>query len=403
MKPRIICIHIGARAHYLLPKALKSKNNLEALITDTWISSNKLRSFLARFPLRLVKSFANRFTSSIPSQMVYSFSLRFLLIEIYLRFKYNSDWTRILKRNYYFQHIAIKKFKKLSTKSAVLGISYTSLNIFEVAKHRNQKTILFQIDPGYKEEQIVADIVNTHGDIFTTNWKPAPDSYWVEWKTECSLSDIIMVNSEWSKLGLIEQGISADKIQVLPIPFQMEPKQFRFNRIYPEVFTTSRPLRCLFLGTLTLRKGIHLVLAAAAKLINYPIEFVLVGENELAPSLLKAPNVNYRGVASRSETDLYYQGADVFLFPTLSDGFGLTQLEAMSWQLPVIASVCCGEVVINEHNGLQLSNCSVENLIKALLKLLHNPGYLKQLSSHCLETVEQFSLENFADGLSQLI
>lgn len=402
MKNKIICIHIGARAHYLLPKALKLKNNLGALITDTWISSNLVRIILDRFPVRIIKSFSNRFSSSIPSNLVYSFSLRFILIEIYLRFKYKSDWTQILKRNFYFQRIAIKKFKRLPVNNAVLGISYTSLDIFKIAKQRNQKTILFQIDPGYKEEQIVADIVAKYGSVFTTNWKPAPDYYWAEWKQECSLSDVIMVNSEWSKQGLIEQGINHEKIKILPLPFHIDTKHIHFKRTYPNVFNKVRPLRCLFLGTLTLRKGIHLVLDAASKLIDYPIEFILVGQNELDNSLLQSPNVNYKGVASRSETDLYYQEADIFLFPTLSDGFGLTQLESMSWQLPVIASTCCGEVVNDGYNGIVLPNCSVEELTLALLKCLNEPDRLKQLSLNCIETVEQFSLENFSENLSKL-
>ena len=37
--------------------------------------------------------------------------------------------------------------------------------------------------------------------------------------------------------------------------------------------------------------------------------------------------------------------ADVFVLPTLSDGFALTQLEAMAHDLPVIATLACGEVV----------------------------------------------------------
>jgi glycosyltransferase involved in cell wall biosynthesis len=44
-------------------------------------------------------------------------------------------------------------------------------------------------------------------------------------------------------------------------------------------------------------------------------------------------------------TDAFYERADLFLFPTLSDGFGLTNLEAQAWSLPIVASRFCGEVV----------------------------------------------------------
>ncbi|HXD93223.1 MAG TPA: glycosyltransferase family 4 protein [Bacteroidia bacterium] len=403
MAVRVICIHIGARAHYLLPNALEKKNSLVTLITDTWVSSGLLRLILSKSPIRMVKSFANRFSAAIPSKRVSSFSIRFSLIEIYLRLCKLSAWQLIVRRNYFFQRIAIDKFCRLPTQHAVLGISYTSLDIFRVAKMRDQKTILFQIDPGYKEEQIVADVANMQAGRFKTRWKPAPSDYWMRWKEECMLADVIMVNSEWTKLGLVEQDIDHHKIQILPLPFQVESKHINFTRQYPDKFTVDRPLRCLFLGTLTLRKGIHIVLDAAAKLAGYPVEFILVGENELDASLLNADNVKYKGVVSRSETDFYYQHSDVFLFPTLSDGFGLTQLEALSWQLPVIASKYCGEVIVNNFNGIILEDCNTDSLVKAIVECLNDIEYLKTISSRALETVGQFSTDKFAEDLIKLL
>lgn len=61
--------------------------------------------------------------------------------------------------------------------------------------------------------------------------------------------------------------------------------------------------------------------------------------------------VRWIGSVPRSATAMYYQLADVFLFPTLSDGFGLTQLEAQAWKLPIITSKFCGEVVKDRVNG----------------------------------------------------
>jgi glycosyltransferase involved in cell wall biosynthesis len=308
----------------------------------------------------------------------------------------------IIARNNYFEDIAKNIFKKLPSTDAVLGISYTSLKVFEVAGQRNQKKILFQIDPGLKEEHIVADIVARYGEVYTTHWEPAPATYWNAWRQECAMADVIMANSAWSKDALIEEGIEERKIEVVPLPFQIEKKHYDFKKQYPLGFSNERPLRCLFLGTLTLRKGVHIVLEVAARLVNAPIEFIMVGQNELDMKLLDKLNVKYKGVASRADTDAYYQSSDVFLFPTLSDGFGLTQLEAMAWQLPVIASKHCGEVVVDQVNGLELDICDADTLEKALLTCLGHPEILKKTASNCLETVKQFSLENFADSLAKL-
>lgn len=50
----------------------------------------------------------------------------------------------------------------------------------------------------------------------------------------------------------------------------------------------------------------------------------------------------------------------MFLFPTLSDGFGLTQLEALGHGLPVIASEFCGRVVESGRNGVVLPELTAE-------------------------------------------
>jgi glycosyltransferase involved in cell wall biosynthesis len=75
----------------------------------------------------------------------------------------------------------------------------------------------------------------------------------------------------------------------------------------------------------------------------------------------------------------------------LSDGFGLTQLEALAHRLPVIASRRCGEVVTDGVNGLLLDEPTTAAIEEALLSCLHNPDQLAQFSKNA--TVgERFSL-----------
>jgi glycosyltransferase involved in cell wall biosynthesis len=217
------------------------------------------------------------------------------------------------------------------------------------------------------------------------------------------LADVIMVNSEWSRKALLLEGIAAQKIHIVPLPFELEHQHMIFNRTYPVQFTEERPLVCLFLGTLTLRKGIHIVLETAKHTQGRPIEFILVGTNELNIDWSLYPNVSYKGVCSRADTEVWYKQADVFLFPTLSDGFGLTQLEAMAWQLPVVASMYCGEVVTDGINGLILEECSELYLTITLENCLKNPAVLEKLSAQCLDTVRQFSIDRFSEELSILI
>jgi len=104
------------------------------------------------------------------------------------------------------------------------------------------------------------------------------------------------------------------------------------------------------------------------------------------------------GNAPRNDVARFYREADVFLFPTHSDGFGLTQLEAQSWKLPVITSRNCGEVITDGHNGLLLGEVSGEAIAQVLSECLKHPARLAQLSKNAIEAT-QFGLEPLARRL----
>lgn len=399
--PTVICIHIGARAHYLIPKSLEQKEMLRILITDTWLASGWAKKLFSRIPITPLKSLAGRYSSQIPSARVHSFGSRFLLFELFLRLKYVYSWKLILLRDQKFETEALKKLKGISDPKVILGISYTSLKCFEYAKIKGIKTVLYQMDPGIEEEELVADLIKKYP--VETTWQRAPQSYWDQWKRECELSDVIFVNSEWSKKAIVKQGVDETKIKIIALPYTIEKKHIQFKRNYPSIFTKQRPLRCLFLGTLALRKGIHLVIEAAKQMEHLPIEFIFAGRNEIDTSEFASPTITYKGILTRDETDMAYQEADVFLFPTYSDGFGLTQLEAMAWKLPVVSTPFCGEVVEHGKNGWVMEQADSVSIINILKTVLTHPEVLSQYSNQCLDNVQTFSTESFAAALSEIV
>jgi glycosyltransferase involved in cell wall biosynthesis len=63
----------------------------------------------------------------------------------------------------------------------------------------------------------------------------------------------------------------------------------------------------------------------------------------------------------------YYREADLFILPTLSDGYALTQLEAMAHGLPVLASRYCGAAVRPGENGFVIEDLSAAGIAEAIL------------------------------------
>lgn len=240
--------------------------------------------------------------------------------------------------------------------------------------------ILGQIDPAITEENIVADAVRHHA-LLKPDWERAPPAYWSRWREECAIADRIVVNSPWTRDGLVEAGIDAAKLAVVPLAY--EGRGAAIHRDYPPRFTDKRPLRVLFLGSLVIRKGIAELLDAATLLTDSPVEFHLVGHEAIAipPDAMANPRIIRHGPVARGRVAAHYVAADVFILPSLSDGFGLTQIEAQANGLPVIASRQCGDVVRDGVDGLLLAEVSSDEIARAIRRYLEDPA---SLAAHAL-------------------
>src|SRR5438105_10065184 len=334
---------------------------LGCLLTDVWVLPC---SFLAKACGRRSK-LAERFHNQLRGARVKAFNPSLILFETLARARGLRGWPKIIARNRWFQRKIVaaltSDFRYLTSDSPVLlSYSYTALGLFRYAKSRGWKTLLVQIDPGPGEEAIVAEEAARVPEL-ASGWHPAPSEYWASWREECKLADRVVVNSEWSREGLIRGGVPNSKLSIIPLAFEApqitgRESELGGERSYPKRFTAERPMRVLFLGQINLRKGIARLLAAARILRDEPVEFWLVGPMQIAnaSAIEDAGRVKWFGPATREQAAQYYRNADVFILPTLSDGFAITQLEAQAYGLPVIVSKFCGTVVESGVDGIIL-------------------------------------------------
>ena len=395
-----ICCQLGAREHYAIPRVLHQNGQLQALITDTWVDRHHLFNWL---PKSYLLNLRERYHPQLETAKIKPFSYSQIAWEIIQRRKY-SDWELIIKRNLWWQNRVIKILEREKENNIVLfAYSYAAAKIFKYAKNRGWKTVLGQIDPGIVESQLVAQINHKYPQLAAGNTYPG-DRYWSDWQQECSLADRILVNSSWSAKALQQADIEPAKIVTVPLAYEREQNSYQFVRTYPDRFTKQRPLRVLFLGQVTIRKGVAEILQAIALLADLPIEFWFVGQVKLKlPALIvNHPQIKWLGTVSRSQTNKYYQEADVFLFPTHSDGFGLTQLEAQAWKLPIVASQFCGSVVKEQINGLILPQIAGENIAQMLTFCLHNPQELAKYSYNSTQIISNFSLQKISQKITNI-
>jgi len=400
-----IVSQIGAREHYAIPRALHQAGVLGTLTTDFWVSPG---SALSRLPVGT--RLRDRFHPDLSGASVFAPNFRMLAFEAKRRLRPATPWDTIIARNTRYQQLALRHLSNLydtpgtkdelaqlidgaqrnqqqRTKNeeptpTLFSYSYAAHDLFLFAKQRGWKTVLGQIDPGPEEERLVAAEHKRYAHL-KSSWKPAPTAYWDNWRREIELADRIVVNSEWSRQCLHQEGVPIEKMEIIPLVYsgsatsatsansqRAQSSGERRTRDYEQ----RTDLRILFLGQINLRKGIGRLLDAMRLLNSEPITLTLAGSTEIDPSAwADLPKVKWIGPVPRSAVSQAYRAADVFILPTLSDGYALTQLEALSRGLPVIASNFCGSAVIHGENGWILDDLEPRTLANAILCASRHP------------------------------
>lgn len=149
-------------------------------------------------------------------------------------------------------------------------------------------------------------------------------------------------------------------------------------------------LRLLSVGRLISRKGIrHLIRALASmRPVGRAVSLTIVGsgpeEAELKALVqsLGVPGVRFAGFAQQDELPVYYAEADVFVFPTLDDPYGIVLLEAAASGLALVSSKHAGatqDLVKHGENGLVIEPRDVHALAEAIAELADSPQLVGDL------------------------
>jgi glycosyltransferase involved in cell wall biosynthesis len=293
----------------------------------------------------------------------------------------------------------LEQSELVPAESVFFGYDTGSLEVLEHLADTKAVTLVDQIDPGPVHKEIVQEEMErwpgwAAEDI--VRYAPYEDRRRAEWE----LASTVVVNSEWSKEALIDEDVSPEKIHVVPLAYEPSTKP-----VAPDPVPSDRPLRVLWLGTVSVSKGIQYLVEAARLLSAHPVTVTVVGPLRIQDEAIRSvPSaVEFRGRVPRDKTSKYYRWADVFVLPTVSDGFALTQLEAMAHGLPVIATPNCGRIVQDGEDGFLVPARDAEALANAIVTLSDDRGRIQNMARRALSTAQEYTINRVADELMSIV
>jgi glycosyltransferase involved in cell wall biosynthesis len=171
---------------------------------------------------------------------------------------------------------------------------------------------------------------------------------------EYALADRVLVLSDFARRSFESQGYPSERL--LTVPLGVDVQAFRPARgavaARARRIKGGQPLRVLYAGALSLRKGLWDLAEATRLAADVPFELRLAGTMlpEAGPVVDRmAGDVVRLGKIDQSDLPAVYGDADLFVFPTLEDGFGMVLTQAKAAGLPVLCTDhCAGPDLIRE-------------------------------------------------------
>ncbi len=193
--------------------------------------------------------------------------------------------------------------------------------------------------------------------------------------------------STFAYKSFIEKGVPPEKL--VKIPYGVDLNLFRPFPKEDDIF------RVIYVGALTLRKGVQYLLESVASLKHTKIELWLIGSlsPEVRPIMTKYNGIyQYFGVIPRSELAKYYSQASVFVIASVEEGLALVQAQAMACGIPVIATVNTGaeDLFTDGMEGFIVPIRNPKAISEKLLYLYENPDICAEMGQAALKTRSKY-------------
>ena len=388
-----VVVHKGARDAYQVALALEHAGTLDTLVTDWYSPLDRgwFRAVDRVSPSGLRGAFRCRYREGLPSTHVRSYPRD----AVFGRFEDARARPGDAAIGRYAGRLARRHG------AGILAYSCYAHAAFASYKRGAGPKVIFQVHPHpVSLRRLFADEIERSFDSQSSLEREPELSITVQTfedrSREALLADACIVASNYTRQTLIENGVEACRIQVVPYGVDL-------TQAMPPAHAPSGRFRVLFVGQVTQRKGIQYLLEAWKRLALPDAELVLAGRGGGDAALLAKYEGHFRctGPVSADALRTLYQTSDLLCMPSLAEGFGLVYLESLAHGTPVIATPNTGaaDLIHDGDEGFIVGIRDVEALMDRLRWCYEHRDALAAMRVKARQLAERHSWATFQRGI----
>lgn len=406
---KVVVVHRGARDSYQAALALSEAGQLERLVTDIyWREDSRLAACIGKaFGPRAAKILGAHRDSPLEASRVEAFQLSSLCSFALDKFPY-SPFPLRARATRWTDHQLGRQAGEIarSRNAALLSYSYYGHSAFAAAGPQVPR-ILFQLHPHPATmREILQQELADHPDCAASlnqEWELAlSDSDFDRMCAEARMADRWIAASSFTRDTLIENGAPPDRVHVATYGVNLQA--FHPAGSSPHI---DRPLRVLFVGTVNQRKGIKYLLQAIRSLGTRRIQLVVRGRAVDDLNLVRSlvPDADIRLSVSRDELVAAYQNSDLFVFPSVGEGFGHVLIESLASGLPVLSTThtAAPDLVTEGVDGFVIEPRRTDLIADRLEWALSHRRQLASMRHEARRKAEEFTWPRFRSRIREIV
>jgi len=392
-------------------RALHEAGNLDRFVTTLRYDPN---SRPQRCAIRMARAagvdleglLQRRTITELPSSKVESHPLGEIIRLASSRFDHSGRLTDLVweRTEPAFDRLVARRVRREHT--AVYGFEYCSLATFARARELGVRVAYDMPAPEPRFVQGLLDAEIAHFPELDTSYHrhttKREERRIARRRAEWDAADLVIAASRFTRDSFAQGGFDTTKVQIVPYGAPPPISQADLSR---KTDDEAAPLRLLWAGTFSIRKGAHYLLEAWRKnRLARHIRLTVCGTVALPPRLLEPmpEHIEFTGPLPKAQLMARYDSADVLIFPTLCDGFGMVVTEAWSRGLPVIITDHAGanDLLQPNRNGILIPAGDADAIASALNWCLDHRAELRDMREAALATAAGWQWSDYRRSLA---